>query len=172
MPLTAPSAKATRGRGRPQKYGRPSEIVAVTLPSEVLQHLRTLHSDLGWAIVSLVEAGAVPTMAPTTRTAKAEAELVGIGSGQALIAVSSDVIRSLPGVQLIPLSATQAFLALESGKGMADLEVAVIDRLERIKRPGRERDTLEQLLKQLRRWRRDPSLTFEPRSIILVARRA
>ena len=36
----------------------------------------------------------------------------------------------MPGVSLIPLSDGRAFLALERGKGVADLELAVLDRLD------------------------------------------
>jgi hypothetical protein len=42
-------------RGRPQKFGRPSQVVALTLPEDVLRGLRKIHHDLGWAIVALFE---------------------------------------------------------------------------------------------------------------------
>ena len=42
-------------RGRPSKFGRPSQVVALTLPEDVLRGLRKVHSDVGWAIVSLLE---------------------------------------------------------------------------------------------------------------------
>ncbi len=44
-----------RKRGRPPKFGRPSEVVALTLPEEVVSGLRRLHPDLAWAVVTLVE---------------------------------------------------------------------------------------------------------------------
>ena len=155
-------------RGRPPKYGQPSKVVAVTLPQDVTEILRGLHSDLGWAIVTLVEKtrrGAPPASPP------AEAELVDVGEGQKLIVINSAVFRPLTGVQMIPLSGTQAFLALAPGRGMADLELAVLDRLERPMASERERRALERLRDQLRRWRRDPHLQFQTRSIILVSRR-
>jgi hypothetical protein len=142
-------------------------VVAVTLPQEVIETLRGLHSDLGWAIVSLVE----KTRPAGPATPPSDAELVEIGDGHRLIVVPPATLRALPGVQMIPISGTQAFLALEPGRGMADLELAVVDRLERPVGSERERIALTRLRDQLRRWRRDPHLQFQSRSIILVARR-
>ena len=82
----------TRGRGRPPKYGRPSQIVALTLPRTVVQALERLHRDLGWAIVSLVEN---TRLAPPARST-ADAQLVQIGHGQSII-VESTNLRSIPG---------------------------------------------------------------------------
>lgn len=165
-------------RGRPPKYGSPSKILAVTLPEEVVAELGSIHDDLGWAIVRLVEqrrrgASAKDASAATRRrvagaTEVAAAELVSVGGGQSLIVVNSAAVRSIPGVQMIPLSESEAFLALEPGRGMADLELAVQDRLEHLRKGSRERAAVERLLTQLRRWRRDTSMQCQPRAIILV----
>jgi hypothetical protein len=72
---------------------------------------------------------------------------------------------------MVPLSDHEAFLALEPGRGMADLEIAVLDQLERLKPGTPERRAAERLRQQLRAWRRDSKLTFQPRSIILVTRK-
>ena len=127
-----------------------------------------LHLDLGWAIVALVEKSrrTPPPVSPIV-----DAELVEIGDGQRLIVINSAIFRALPGVQMVPLSGTQAFLALEPGRGMADLELAVLDRLERPLTSDRERQALVRLRDQLRKWRRDPHLQFQGRSIILVSKR-
>ncbi len=166
-PAKTPARRPGRSRGRPLKYDRPSQVVAVTLPLEVIQGLRRLHSDLGWAIVSLAEktrAGQAP--APSIE----DAQLVEIGANESLIVVTSDILRSLPGVQMIALSDTQSFLALEPGGGMADLEIAVIDRIEHLRAGSGERRSLERLRLQLRKWRRDPRLSFHARSLIIVER--
>jgi hypothetical protein len=70
---------------------------------------------------------------------------------------------------MVPLSDSQAFLALEPGRGLADLELTVGDRIATIK-AGPERRALARLLDQLRKWRRDRRLQFDTRSIILVHR--
>lgn len=169
-------------RGRPPKYGTPSKIVAVTLPEEVVADLESVHDDLGWAIVKLVEQqrAASPARAAKTRekgskarrpaaNTVAAAELVSIGSGQSLIVVNSAMLRSIPGVQMVPLSETEAFLAMEPGRGMADLELAVFDHHERLRDGSRDKVAVARLLAQLRRWRRDDALAFNARSIILVS---
>ena len=154
-----------RPRGRPPKYGRPSQVVAVTLPQQVVETLGRLHTDLGWAIVSLVER--------TRRAASADSrdvQLVEVGDNQFLIVVNAAIFRTLPGVQIVPLSAEQAFLALAPGRGMTDLELAVRDRLEKLKGQSRERRAMTLLGDRLKEWRRDPRLRPESRSIIIVSR--
>ena len=42
-------------RGRPSKYGRPARAVTVTLPEDILDRLSAVHTDVGSAIVNLVE---------------------------------------------------------------------------------------------------------------------
>lgn len=172
-----------RGRGRPPKYGAPSKIVAVTLPEDVVAELGDIHDDLGWAIVRLVEQrrrqstpgadGHKPPHAKARTAASAKsvaaAELVSVGADQSLIVVNSAVVRALPGVQMIPLSETEAFLALEPGRGLADLEVTVLDHIETLRAGSRDRVAAMDLLTKLRRWRRDTKLTFNSRAIILVS---
>jgi hypothetical protein len=139
------------------------------LPTSVISALRRRHQDLGWAIVDVVE-----QTGPRGRARKAAdalpAELVEVGGGQALIVVAPDHVHSLPGVRMIPISDSRAFLALEPGRGLADLEVAVLDRVKGLA-PGRERRAAQQLARQLGEWRRSSHLAFESRSILLVTRR-
>jgi hypothetical protein len=141
-------------------------VVAITLPQHVVQTLGRVHSDLGWAIVSLVE---------KTRTGRRpgspDVQLVEVGDGQFLIVVNSALFHALPGVQLVPFSATQAFLALDPGRGMNDLELAVRDRLEQLRVRNRERSAVAQLGRQLKKWRCDPALHSHARSIIIVSKR-
>jgi len=140
--------------------------VALTLPQEVIEILRASHSDLGWAIVKLVE----KTASRRVRQPGADVQLVEVGDGASLIVVNPAFIPNVPAVQMVPLSDHEAFLALEPGRGMADLEVAVLDQLERLKAGTPERRAGERLRQQLRAWRRDSKLTFQARSIILVTR--
>lgn len=167
-----------RPRGRPPKYGRPTKIVAVTLPEEVVLALSKVHDDIGWAIVALVaehrqratsESVGSRSVRRPTREVQPEAELVSVGAGQSLIVVNAAIVRSLPGVQMIPFTETRSFLAFEPGKGMADLELAVHDRLEQLRGGSREYRAVERLLTLLRKWRKDERLAFSQRSIILVS---
>jgi hypothetical protein len=153
--------------GRPPKFGRPSEVVALTLPEEVVRGLRRIHPDLAWAIVTLFEKKAKRASAVA---AQPDTELVTIAERRALIVVNRAVFKSLPGINIIPLHGSRAFLALEPGRGMSDLELAVIDRLADQSVETRERKALAQLRSRLRTWRHDRGLRFHTRSIIVVER--
>jgi hypothetical protein len=76
----------------------------------------------------------------------------------------------MPGISVIPLTGNRALLALEAGRGMADLELAIIDRLDDVAVDSRERMALRDLRRQLREWRQGGVLRFHPRAIIVVER--
>jgi hypothetical protein len=155
-----------RKRGRPPKFGRPSEVVALTLPEEVVRGLRHIHPDVAWAVVTLFEGKG------TTRDTKRnpDAELVTIGGRQSLIVINASVFKKLPGISIVPLSGTRAFLALQPGHGMADLELAVLDRLDDRTSGAREQRALKSLRALLHRWRHDRTLRFRTRAIIVAER--
>jgi hypothetical protein len=155
-------------RGRPPKFGRPGHVVSVTLPDDTLQALNRVDPDTGWAIVKLLERTGRPA---GDRRKAADVGLVPIGGRRALIVVSRAVFKTLPGVNLIPLNDAHAFLALDAGRGMSDLELAVIDRLADRTLPTPEQHALASLREQLSSWRHDRSLTFRSCSIIVVERK-
>src|SRR5690348_2288538 len=94
---------AGRARGRPSKFGRPSRVVAVTLPHDAIDRLRRVHRDLGWAIMTLLDKEA-PEPAPrrADRGAEPDVELVTVADRRSLIVINREHIRHLPGVNLIP----------------------------------------------------------------------
>jgi len=153
-------------RGRPPKFGRPTRVVAVTLPEQTIRGLKRLHRDLAWAIVTLFEKQPAELRLPP----EAAAELVSIADGRFLIVVNSAVVRALPGVSIVPLNGHRAFLALEPGCGMADLELTVRDRLDHTSVPSPERQALESLRSLLSKWRRDRRLRAYSQAIIVVER--
>lgn len=160
---TARKRPSTR-RGRPPKFGRRGEVVAVTLPEEVVRGLRRINTDLGWAIVTLFEnQGAARGSAKPVP----DVELASVGARRKLIVIRRSAFTSLPGVSILPLSEDRAFLALEPGHGMADLELAVTDRLDDQSVGETERRALLGLRQLLRLWRRKPTLRFETRAIIV-----
>jgi hypothetical protein len=145
--------------------------VALTLPEDAIQGLRKVHRDLGWAIVKLLEDG--PRRASAREgDIQPDVELVTVADRRSLIVVNREVIRNLPGVNIIPLSGNRAFLALDIGRGMSDLELAVLDRLADPAIDRRERQALVKLRSQLTTWRRDQTLQFHTRAIIVVERLA
>jgi hypothetical protein len=140
--------------------------VALTLPQEVIRGLRKVHPDLAWAIVAQFEKrGPMHNGNP-----RADAELVTIGERESLIVINREVFKRLPGVNIVPLAADRAFLALEPGCGVGDLEVAVLDRLENAAVGSPERQALLHLRRQLRTWRRNRAFRFHTRAIIVVER--
>ena len=156
----------TTPRGRPPKFGRPAQLIALTLPEDVLDWLKGIHPDPGWAIVRLFDRyGGQPRAAPA---ASAAADIALFARNRGLIVVDRRVFRELHGIALIPLSPTLAFLALEPGRGLADLELAVVDRLDDPSLPKDEREPLAELRKRLRDWRRSRQWTFTSRSIIVA----
>ena len=159
----APRAK----RGRPSKFGRPSQLVALTLPEEVVRGLHKVHPDLAWAVVKLFEK--LPEHAAVPE-AQHSPELARIAARHSLIVVNPQILKSLPGVSIVPLANGRAFLALDPGRGVTDLELAVGDRLEDPSVTASERTALKDLRAQLRRWRHDRSLRFHARTIIVVER--
>lgn len=157
----------TRKRGRPPKFGRPGRLVALTLPEDVVTWLQGIHPDPAWAIVSLFERQHDRQLRVQEHP---DVELVGIGQRRALIVVAQNAFGSVPGVAAIPLGAGRAFLALKEGQRIADLELAVIDRLDQPDLSEREQQGLARLREQLRAWRREPDFACETRSILIVER--
>jgi hypothetical protein len=157
-------------RGRPPKFGRPGKVVAITLPEEVVLGLRKLHPDLAWAIVTLFEKTA-KTQKVSPRPSN-EAELVAVGGPRSLIVVPRQLFTdlNLPGVNILPLHGDRALLALQPGRGMSDLVLAVEDRLAEPSLGRGRAAALRRLRAQLREWRRDPGLRCEARAIIVMER--
>jgi hypothetical protein len=160
------SAVAT-SPGRPLKFGRPARTVVLTLPEDVLAWLRTEHIDPGWAIVRLFERQNATSRSRERPTAPI-AELAPLPGRTALIVVSPDLLRGVDGVEIIPFADGRGFLALHTGRGMAELELSVIDAIERPNLDARQRTRLVSFRDQLRLWRRDRTLRFEERSIVLA----
>jgi hypothetical protein len=154
-------------RGRPPKFGRPGRVIAVTLPEDVVRGLKCVHADLGWAIVSLVQQRSQHALPHRPR---ADSDLVDVSHGRSLIVVNRGVFKDLPGINMIQLHDDRAFLALDRDAGVADLELAVVDRMAKPSVGRRERIALVGLRAQLRRWRTDPALRCQIRSIIVIER--
>ena len=165
---SAAGRNPARPRGRPSKFGRPGHVVALTLPDDAIRALQRVDPDVGWAIVKLLDRGGKSRTAGAA--AQPDVELVAVDARRSLIVVNRAVFRSLPGVNIIPLSDSRAFLALDPGRGMSDLELAAIDRLSDGTVAPRERRALSELRTQLTMWRHDRALEFHARAIIVVER--
>ena len=153
----------SRKRGRPQKFGRAAQLISLTLPADVISWLATIDDDIGWAIVRLYERATKKTRG----TEPEVAQLVRFPGERALILVRAELFKDMPGVSLIPLADGRAFLALETGKGVADLELIVIDRIDGKRVMDVERTALEALRVLLKQWRQE-GIRFESRSIVVA----
>ena len=158
-----------RKRGRPAKFDRPSRLVAMTLPEEVIATLRSRNRDLAKAVVELVD----ESVDRVGQQAVSETvSLVPVAPRRFLITIDASTVRHLPGCDLVPLGADVAFLALESGRGLSDLTLAVEDRLNEPRIDERERTALVRIHTALHGWRRDPNFSDEARSIVVLKRKA
>ena len=159
----------SRSRGRPPKFGRPARLVALTLPEDTIQDLKAIDADLAKAVVQVVDRAHGRT---TSHAAEADppVSLAHVNDSRALIVIDPAIFREVPGCAVIPLSEGRAFLALDPGRSLADLELAVADMLDDEALVGSEREALTALRNSLREWRRDDSLSFHTRSIVLVER--
>jgi hypothetical protein len=160
-------------RGRPAKFGRPSRLVALTLPDDVVTALRSINVDLGWAIVQLAEPllkGSAFSNEPASDESERLIELAQLPKKRALIVVWDPVLREIPGVTAIPLSDGRSFLAFDGVAGLADLELAVLDRIEALPAEAKGRPALVQIRESVRSWRQDDKLRFTTKSIIVVER--
>jgi hypothetical protein len=146
-------------------------VIAVTLPEEVVDGLRAVNPDLGWAIVTLFKKTA--KRQKLRRPAGNEAELIAVGGTRSLIVVPKQLFQSLnlPGVNILPLHDDRAFLALRPGRGVSDLVLAVDDRLHARSLGPAKAAALRRLRTQLQRWRSSRQLRCDTRSIIVVERR-
>ena len=150
-------------RGRPLKFGRPTQLLTISLPADVVAWLKHLDPDPAWAIVSLFEKAKRRAATGPLRVA----DLVRLPGKRALILVKPDAFAGLNGVSVIPLSDGRGFLALDAGRGLADLEVAVVDRLDDARLAPGQRHALAEVRQLLRDWRHQ-GLRFESRALLVV----
>jgi hypothetical protein len=149
--------------GRPKKYNRASRAVTVTLPDDVLARLGEVNTDLGRAIVTVVE-GQRPSRARHLHPA----ELARYGSHAVIVVTPVKALKRLPGVELVPLGNGRALIALERGRAIPQLELSVRDALEQHGITEPERRTLEAIADILRAARLSRGVTLQERTIIVL----
>ena len=154
--------KVRHGPGRPPKYGRPSRAVTLTLPEDVLARLAGIDSDLGQAVVKLVEDR------PARRSqVRRSAELASYGNHAVIAVTPVKALKRLSGVQLVPLGNGRALISLQSPHSIPQLELDLRDALMRTE-AGQERDTLEAIADILREARLARGVSLEERTIIVL----
>jgi hypothetical protein len=149
--------------GRPSKYGRPARAVTVTLPEDILGRLSTIHTDVGLAIVNLVEKNRANRLAPI-----APAEITSYGKHAVIAVTPTKALRRLKGVQLIPIGNGRALIALDPAHTVSALELQLRDALENGEAEGQEWDILEGIKNILQRARSARGRRLETRTIIVL----
>ncbi len=149
------------GPGRPRKFGRPSRAVTVTLPEDVLKRLGGLDTDIGRAIVALVERKAI-----RARTVK-PAEIATYGSHSVIIVSPVNALKRIDGVQLVPIGNGRALISLERTHSVPQFELGLGDALARGDVSALERETLGAIADILRQTRRSRRVLLEERTIIV-----
>lgn len=151
------------GPGRPRKYGRPSRPVTMTLPEDVLTRLGALDTDLGRAIVTLVERNGA------TRVRAVEpAEIAHYGNHAVIVVTPVRALKRIAGVQLVPIGNGRALISLEHPHSIPQLELGVRDAIERGDVSEPERQTLEAIADILRHTRSSRAISVEERTIIVL----
>ena len=159
----SPMTLAKHGPGRPQKYGRPSQAVTVTLPEDVIARLSAIDADLGRAIVALAEHRS-PRRPPAIRPA----ELASYGNHAVIVVMPVKALKRLAGVQLVPIGNGRALISLEHPRSIPQLELQLRDATDQDGVNGSERKTLEAIAQILREARRSERVTVKERTIIVL----
>ena len=154
-----------RKRGRPLKFGRPARSLAVTLPEDVISTLRAVDADLGRAIVALAQQR---TSAARTPRLRRNVDVARTSGQHSLIVVDPAVVPGLPGCHLMRIGDHRAFITLGPGAGLADLEVAVLDRIAESPLDEHERVALRELRRAVKQWRTDRRVNVYPRTVVVL----
>lgn len=154
---------AAHGRGRPRKYGRPSRAITLTLPEDVLSRLGAVDTDLGRAIVKVVERRTATPVPPTK-----VAEIASSGNHAVIVVTPVRALTRLPGVQLVPFGNGRCLIALKPPQSIPQLELDIRDVLARGGIIGAERATLAAVAEILRGARASRDMRPQERTIIVL----
>jgi hypothetical protein len=151
------------GPGRPRKFGRPSRAVTVTLPEDVLTRLGLLDTDLGRAIVTLVERRGARARGRVVKPA----EIASYGRHAVIIVTPVNALKRIAGVQLVPIGNGRALISLERTHSVPEFELGVGDVLSQGEITEGERRTLGAIADILKQTRRSRRVMLEERTIIV-----
>lgn len=136
--------------GRPPKFQEPRRAVTITLPESTLDQLQRLHDDRSVAIVRIVDD------AQSRYSNRQPLEIVPVGPRQGLIiTIFASGYSKIPFVRLVEVEPGRNLIALDPGRSIADLELAVADLLaEGEDLTSQDQTLMSSLLKMLRQLRK------------------
>jgi len=153
-----PASSVTRGR--PPKFKEPSQRVTLTLPSRLVDLLRAEDPDLSRAVSNGLEPNPVPR--------RLIVDVMRVGRRESLIIINPTLLPTLRDCSFIRLAADRAFIALKPSGTLADLALAVADRLEDADITRQQRTALRALRRVLRTWRLDRKVNVTHKAIVIL----
>jgi hypothetical protein len=153
-----PASSVTRGR--PPKFKEPSQRVTLTLPSRLVDLLRAEDPDLSRAVSNGLEPNPVPR--------RLIVDVMRVGRRESLIIINPTLLPTLRDCSFIRLAADRAFIALKPSGTLADLALAVADRLEDADITRQQRTALRALRRVLRTWRLDRKVNVTHKAILIL----
>lgn len=165
-PVTRQALPLKAGPGRPRKFGRPSRAVTVTLPDDVLGRLHAVDTDLGRAIVRIVE-----TRAARRPAVVRAAEVSSYGNHAVIVVTPVKALRRLSGVELVPIGNGRALISLDMGQSVSQLELDIRDALAATDVSPPERAVLQDIADILRETRDKHGPVLRERVIIVLEAR-
>ena len=150
-------------RGRPQKFGRPSRAVTLTLPEDIIIALQSVDDDISRAVVRLTQP-LVADIAP-----QPPAELSKYGDSAVIVVKPTPALERIGGVTLVPLPDGRALISLDEAMSVSDLELKIRDAIDGDEKLDvRERSVLTSIAEILKTARTTKGIVVHERSIIVL----
>ena len=161
MPTTFPFRRS--GPGRPRKFDRPSKVVALTLPEDVIAALGRLDDDLARAVVRLSQ----PLVAD--RGEYSTVELSQHHDDAVIVVRPSKALERIGGVTLVPLPDGRALISLDESMSVTEFELKLLYALDAEKAmTAADRSVLSSIADILRHARQTKGVSLQERSIIVL----
>ncbi|WP_218080780.1 hypothetical protein [Anthocerotibacter panamensis] len=141
--------------GRPRKFEGPTHNFYVTLPTQVVQQLKTIDDHLATAIVKL--SAGVGLLPEDTEVSQGLLPVV-IRGGQWAFSLPNPLLEHIPGINLVPHGG-RWLLALDEGLDPRDLELSLRDLLDSTGLDAANQGLIEQLVHHLSQSRRQGNVT-------------
>ena len=150
-------------RGRPQKFGRPSRAVTLTLPDDVLKALTGVDNDLSRAVVRLSQPLSIDVVA------RPPAELSKYGHSAVIVIKRLPALGRIPGVSLVPLPDGRALISLHGAMSVHEFELKLCDAIdEGTDLEPWERSAMSSIREILKSARQSRAITVYQRCIIVL----
>jgi hypothetical protein len=151
-------------RGRPQKFGRPSRAITLTLPDDVIAALSGVDDDLSRAVVQMSQ----PLLRDVVVT-RPPAELSKYGDSAVIVIKRLPTLNRMPSVSLVPLPDGRALISLDEAMSVHEFELKLDDAIDGATdlEPW-ERSAMSSIREILRSARQSKAITVHQRNIIVL----